>query len=125
MYDRHMIPAALLDSSARRNTAGGRGPLTREDLLLVAVSLVKSDSPRAEPAEFVSDVALTFEALSAEMRQIAASRNRGLPGAAPGKLLAPSKMIRLGPVTAGRKQARLRLAVILSADRRSGITHPG
>jgi len=97
MYDRHMIPAALLDSSARRNTAGGRGPLTREDLLLVAVSLVKSDSPRAEPAEFVSDVALTFEALSAEMRQIAASRNRGLPGAAPWKAPRPKQDDSVGP----------------------------
>jgi hypothetical protein len=85
MHDRHMIPAALLDGSARRNTAGGRGPLTREDLLQVAISLVKSDGPHGGPVDFVSDVALTFEALSGEIRQGAGSRDQSLSRAVPSR----------------------------------------
>jgi hypothetical protein len=40
-------------------------PFTREDMLQVAISIVKSDGSR-ENVDFVSDVALTFEALSGE-----------------------------------------------------------
>jgi hypothetical protein len=89
MYDRHKIPAALLDGSAGRETAGDRGPLTREDLLQVAISLVKSEPTASEPVDFVGDVALTFEALSGEVRQIAGPRNGHLPGAAPWKAPRP------------------------------------
>jgi hypothetical protein len=89
MYDRHKIPAALLDGSAGRKTAGGRRPLTREDLLQVAISLVKSEPAASEPADFMGDVALTFETLSGEVWQIAGSRS--------------GRLIRSSPVAAGRR----------------------
>ena len=59
-----------------------RTPLAREDLLQVAISLVKSEGPHPEPAEFVSDVACTFEALSAET-QDADTHRRGVLVAMP------------------------------------------
>ncbi|MGZ3716525.1 MAG: hypothetical protein ACXVA4_13985 [Ktedonobacterales bacterium] len=46
------------------------GVLAREDLLVVSISLVKGDRRNAGAAQFVSDVAATFEALSGEMRRI-------------------------------------------------------
>jgi len=57
--------------------------LTREDLLQVAISLVKSEGAHAQPAEFMSDVASTFEALSQEMQATIGSRDRGTSVAAP------------------------------------------
>lgn len=41
----------------------------REDLLLVSISLVKGGYSHAEPADFVSNVALTFQALEGRMQQ--------------------------------------------------------
>ena len=52
-------------------------PFTREDMLQVAISIVKSDGSR-ENVDFVSDVALTFEALSGETRPFAGSRDQSL-----------------------------------------------
>ena len=61
-----------------------RRPFWREDALQVAMSLVKSGGSEREAADFVSDVALTFEALSGEVR-LAGSRSsvsgKGIPPA--------------------------------------------
>ncbi|MGD0115901.1 MAG: hypothetical protein ABSC13_07855 [Dehalococcoidia bacterium] len=45
------------------------GTLEREDLLLVSISLVKGGRCHAEPADFVSDVALTFRSLEGRTRR--------------------------------------------------------
>jgi len=48
-----------------RATAG----VEREDLLMVSISLVKGRRRHAAPADFVSDVVLTFQTLGGRTRQ--------------------------------------------------------
>jgi hypothetical protein len=45
------------------------GRVEREDLLLASISLVKDGRRRAGPADFVNDVAFTFQSLAAETRR--------------------------------------------------------
>ena len=61
------------------------GRLTREDLLQVAISVVKSGGSHLQPTDFTSDVALTFEILSNEMRTLVSSYHESLPGRTPPK----------------------------------------
>jgi hypothetical protein len=91
MYDKYPMRAASVADPTRRGVTGSDASLTREDIIQVAISLVKSDHPDTEPAEFVSDVALTFEALSGEMRRTAGSRCSALPWITPCKAPRPNR----------------------------------
>lgn len=97
MYDKHTTRAALPAEPAWRRVAGSGGRLTREDLLQVAISLVKSDGSSAQPADFVSEVASTFEALTGEMGKIAGSRDRTLRAAVPWSAPRPKQDDSFGP----------------------------
>lgn len=57
----------------------GDGRLTREDLLQVAISVVKSEEHYSRPVDFISDVAVTFEALSEETPLLVGSCHEGSP----------------------------------------------
>ncbi len=65
----HRRPCAITADETVGRTGKRSGRAGREDLLLACISLVKDGRNYAEPADFVSDVALTFQALTAGTSQ--------------------------------------------------------
>jgi hypothetical protein len=64
MQSEESTPRLRVRKGGRRN---GAVRLTREDLLRIAISVVRARSPSLDPAQFMTEVSLAFEALSQEM----------------------------------------------------------
>ena len=76
--DRNPAGSVRLEDLVHGRTGGSNRPLTRGDVLQVAISLAKSGGSHRDAVDFVSDVALTFEVLSGEIRQGSGSRGERL-----------------------------------------------
>jgi hypothetical protein len=83
----HRRPRAL--------TAG----VKREDLLMVSISLVKGGRSHGEPGDFVSDVALTLQALEGRTRQ--GGNFEAFPATAASSVSGSESWHMLGPLPAG------------------------
>ena len=68
-----------MNGNSRVRSARSDDPM-KEDVLQVAISLVKSHGADLDPAEFVSGVALAFKALSSEGQPREASHEPNRPG---------------------------------------------